>query len=127
MRILSWWANLLAVLSLVYLMEWTRWHRLRRFPDVLRSALLAPVFMFVMVATEGIARWLYSFPLGTALGHAALLQLSHVLPNNLLVVTAVGTVPVMGMYWLIEQQFRMSELRGPVRQPSAWDRIMRQE
>jgi hypothetical protein len=126
MRILILSADLLAILMLVYLTEWTRWHRLRRLPGPLRGA-LPFVFPFVVVAIDGVVQWFYSFPLGTALVHAALLQLSNLLPNNLLVVTTAAMVPVMGMYWLVEKQFSKSELLGPIRQPSAWDRIMQAE
>lgn len=127
MRILTWWADLLAVLLLVYLTEWTRWHRLRRPSDLVRGALLAPVFLFVVVAIEGIVRSFNAFPLGTALGHAALLQLSNLLPTNLLAVTAAATLPVMGMYWLVEKQFTKSELVGPIQRPTAWGRRMQAE
>jgi hypothetical protein len=119
MRILILSADLLAVLMLVYLTEWTRWHRLRRPSDPLRGA-LPFVSVIVVVAIDGIAQWFYSFPIGTALVHAALLKLSDLLPNNLLVVTAAAMVPVMGMYWLVEKQFRKAELVGPIQRSSAW-------
>jgi hypothetical protein len=126
MRILILSADLLAVLMLVYLTEWTRWHRLRRPSDPLRGA-LPFVSVIVVVAIDGIAQWFYSFPIGTALVHAALLKLSDLLPNNLLVVTAAAMVPVMGMYWLVEKQFSKSELLGPIQHSSAWGRIMQAE
>lgn len=126
MRILILSADLLAILMLVYLTEWTRWHRLRRLPDSLRGA-LPFVSLFVVIAIDGILYWVYSFQMGTALFHAALLQLSNLLPNNLLVVTATAMVPVMGMYWLVEKQFSKSELLGPVQHSSAWGRRMQAE
>ena len=56
--------------------------------------------------------------------HAVLLQLSNLLPDNLLVVIAAAMVPVMGMYWLIEKQFSKSELLGPIQHSGAWGRTM---
>ena len=126
MRILILSADMLAVLMLVYLTEWTRWHRLRRLPVSLRDA-LPFVSVIGVLAIEGIVMWIYRIPLGTALVHAALLQLSDLLPNNLLVVTIAGAVPAMGMYWLVEKQFSKSELLGPIRPRTAWDRMMKAE
>jgi hypothetical protein len=123
MRILTLSADLLAILLLVYLTEWTRWHRLRRPSGPLRDALpFAP--LAVVLAADGVVRWYYSFPLETAAVRAALLHLSNLLPNNLLVVTAAAMVPVVGMYWLVEKQFSKAELVGPLQRSSAWDRMM---
>lgn len=129
-RILILSARLLALLLLVYLIECTRWHRLRRLPDGLRSALPLVSLWAMWVIGAGVQDFLrsvYSFPIGTAVVHAALLQLSSLLPDNLLAVTAAAMVPVMGMYWLVEKQFSKSELLGPIRQSSAWGRIMQAE
>jgi hypothetical protein len=135
MRILTLSADLLAMLLVVYLTEWTRWHRLRRLSGLVPGALLGPWFMFVVVMLLGPASMFvgvaierfYSFPLGTALGHAALLHLSSLLPNNLLAVTAASMLPVIGMWWLIEKQFSKSEVRGPMGPPGEWGRRMQAE
>ncbi len=119
MRILILWADMLAVLMLVYLTEWTRWYRLRRLPVPVRDV-LPFASVFGVLAIEGIVMWIYRIPLGTALVHAALLQLSDLLPNNLLVVTIAGAVPAIGMYWLVEKQFSKSEVPGPIQHSSGW-------
>jgi hypothetical protein len=126
MRILILSADFLAILMLVYLTEWTRWHRLRRPAGPLREA-LPFVLLLVVLTADGVVRWFYSFPLEAAVVRAALLHVSNLLPNNLLVVTAAAIVPVMGMYWLVEKQFSKAELVGPIQSSSAWDRRMQAE
>ena len=126
MRILLLWAALIAVLVLVYLIEVTRWQRLWRVPDHLRGA-LPFVSLFVVIVIDIVGQLVSRCSLGTALVHAALLQLSDLLPGNLLVVTAAALVPVMGMYWLVEKQFSKSELLGPIRQSAAWGRMAQAE
>jgi hypothetical protein len=69
----------------------------------------------------------YSFRMGTALVNAALLHLSNLLPNNLVVVTIAAMVPVMGMYLLLEKQFSKSGMLGPIQQHSALGRLMQAE
>jgi hypothetical protein len=125
-RLLLGSAGLVAMLLLVYLIEWTRSHRVRRLPQGLREGL--PFWsLFAVVAIDGIGLWFCSFPLGTTLVHAAVLQLSNLLPDNLVAVTAAALVPVVGMCWLVERQFRKSELLGPIRPPSALGRLMQAE
>ena len=126
MRILVFSADLVALLMLVYLTEWTRWHRLHRLSDSLRGA-LPFVSVILVMAIEFVVSWFYSFPMGTALVHAALMGVSNLLPHNLLVVTAAAMVPVVALYWLVEKQFSKSELLGPIQQFSAWGRRMQAE
>jgi hypothetical protein len=118
-QILGLATDLLAVLILVYVTEWTRWHRWRPRSGLSREA-LPFVFLLVVMAVGGVIQWFYFFRVGTAAVHAVLLHLSGVLPDNLLVMTAAAIVPVMGMYWLVEKQFRKAELVGPIQRSSAW-------
>ena len=126
MRILILSADLLGVLILLCLTEWARWHRLRRLPAPLRDV-MPFVPLFGVLAIQWIVMRIYRIPLGTALVHAALLQVSNLLPNNLLAVTAAAALPVMGMYWLVEKQFSKSELVGPIQRSSTWGRRMQAE
>ncbi len=123
MRILKLSTAMLGVLLLVYMGEWSRSYRVRSLPDSAREALpFVPLLTFFAIVLSVDLN--YSFSLGTALVHAALLRVSD---YSLLVVTAVAVVPVVGMYWLLEKQFSQSEMVGPIRQYSAWGRLKQAE
>ena len=65
------------------------------------------LFFGVLIAAYGIA--MYHMRASWALVHSILLRLTSALPNPLLAVSAAA-VPVGAMYWLLERQFRQSEL-----------------
>jgi len=52
---------------------------------------------------------MYRVDVSQPLFHSVLLRLTSALPNPLLAVSAAA-VPVCAMYWLLERQFRQSEL-----------------
>ena len=48
-------------------------------------------------------------PVGQALFHFVLLRLTSAVPNGLLAVS-IAAVPIGAMYWILDRQFRKSEL-----------------
>jgi len=106
MGILTLEAAALFSLFLVLATELTRWHRVSRLALTVRAILLL-IFLGVPVAAYGTA--MYHWKASQALFHSILLRLMSALPNPLLAVCAAA-VPVCAMYFLLEWQFRQSEL-----------------
>jgi hypothetical protein len=105
-RILTLEAAALCALFLVFATELPRWHRLRRLSTMVRAILMS-MFFGVPIAAYGVA--MYHWKVSQALFQSILLRLTSALPNPLLAVSAAA-VPVGAMYWLLERQFRQSEL-----------------
>ena len=119
-RILSLSALLVYGLFAVFVGEIARWHRLRRpaeraFRILLCGLLALPVV--VMMAADAFYVYRYATPVALPLIKAALLHTVQFLPNSVPLVAAVAAVPVVAMYWLLERQFRQSELLGPFTRP----------
>jgi len=119
-RILSLSALLVYGLYVVFLGEIARWHRLRRpaeraFRILLCGLLGLPVV--AMMAADAFYLYRYATPVALPLIKAALLHAVQLLPNSAPLVATVAAVPVVAMYWLLERQFRQSELLGPFTRP----------
>jgi hypothetical protein len=106
MSILTLEAAALFSLFLVFATELPRWHLVSRLTLTARAILLL-IFLGVPVAAYGIA--MYHWKASQALFHSVLLRVTSALPNPLLTVCAAA-VPVCAMYFLLEWQFRQSEL-----------------
>ena len=112
LRILTLSAALLVSLFLVFVAEWTRWHRLHRL-SVRRRILLGAVAAAPLVAAFALESFYMiqdAVSIGAALAHAVLLRVSDFLPDNLLLMMAAVAVPLAMMYWALEKQFARSEL-----------------
>jgi len=106
MRVLILEAAALVALFLVFVTELPRWRLLRRLSITFRAVLMS-LLAGVLVAAYLLA--LYHMKASWVLFHSILLRLTSALPNPLLAVSAAA-VPVCAMYWLLERQFRQSEL-----------------
>ena len=112
MRILTWEAAALLSLFLVFATELSGWHVLHRPPA--RGAAALMLMLFAIVIAPACAILVYSMLHGSVsifrtLVHWVLLRVTSALPNTLLAATAAA-LPVGAMYWLLERQFRKSEL-----------------
>jgi hypothetical protein len=70
-----------------------------------------------MYAADMFYIYRYATPVTIPLIKAVLLHAMRLLPDSLPLVTAVAAVPVLAMYWLLERQFRQSELLGSLARP----------
>ena len=109
MRMLTWEAAVLSALYLVFVTGAFQGRLLGRFP-ALRATVLTVLVGIPVVAYGGTVYYLTlrSVNLGEAVFHWLLLDLTGAVRNALLAL-AVGAVPVAGMYWLLEWQFRRTE------------------
>jgi hypothetical protein len=121
-RVLSLSALLVYGLFVVLIGEIARWHRLRRPTERANRILLCGLLglpVIVMMAADAFYLYRNATPVALPLIKAALLHAVQLLPNSVPLVAAVAAVPVFAMYWLLERQFRQSELLGPFTRPGA--------
>lgn len=119
-RLLCLSALLVGALCVAFVGELSRWHRLRRPSATVRRILLcglAGLPMVAMLAVDALCQHRYATPVAIPLIKAALLNAMRLLPNSVPLVAAIAAVPVLGMYGLLERQFRQSELLGPLVRP----------
>jgi hypothetical protein len=111
-RILTLEAALLIGLFLVFATELFGWHVLHR-PQARGRAILTLLLCGIPIAAACGVQIYYmyqnSISIAQALVHFVLLRVTSTLPSTVLAATA-GAVLVGAMYWLLERQFRKSEL-----------------
>jgi hypothetical protein len=119
-RILGLSALLFFSLYLVYVREFARWHRLRRPSEAVLRVMLCGLFglpVAAMLAADIFYLRRNATSVALPLIKAALLHAVRFLPDNVPLVTAAACVPVLAMYWVLERQFRQSELLGGLVRP----------
>jgi hypothetical protein len=114
-RILCLSALLACGLYLVFVGELSRWHKLRR-----PSRFALRILLCGLAGLPALAVFIPPFRLSfIPLAKAALFFFERTLPDSLPLVVLIAAVPVLAMYWLLERQFRQSELLGPLTKPEA--------
>jgi hypothetical protein len=121
-RILCLSSLLVYCLYLAFVGEFSRWRRLRR-PAASASRIpltgLLGLPAVAMLATDMLWGYRYGTSVALPLVRAALLHAVRILPDSVPLVAVIAAVPVLAMYWLLERQFRQSELLGPLARPEA--------
>jgi hypothetical protein len=107
---------LVYVLYAVFVGEFSRWHKLG-LPSRFWSRILLCGLLGLPVAAP-LAAIFYSFE-SVALARTALFLFEQALPDSVPLVTLLAALPVAALYWLLQWQFRQSELLGPLTKPEA--------
>ncbi|MBZ5726597.1 MAG: hypothetical protein LAP87_16550 [Acidobacteriia bacterium] len=114
-------AALVFSLLLVLAVEFTRWRLVGRLSKAARGLLIAVLLGVPITLLCADSYYLMSHSsLGHAAIHGLLLRVSQLLPQSMAAAALVAAVPVLLAYWLLECQFRRSEMTGQVR-PTAWE------